>query len=71
MDGLPSSLKPGDIVLCNKGGTYSFLGEVSQVFENGAFINPVNEYGIRLLRKTEWCSDTDTFIEEINGESMF
>jgi hypothetical protein len=32
---------------------------------------PVNEHGIRLLRSTEWCTDEDTFIEEVNGESLF
>jgi len=70
MDGKPSSLKVGDRVVYRE-GTSAFMGIVMQVQDGGAFIKPINEHGIRLLKREQWCPDGDIFVEEVNGESMF
>ncbi|NIN69711.1 MAG: hypothetical protein GTO63_34515 [Anaerolineae bacterium] len=71
MDGFPSSLREGDRVFFKKDNFGTSHGVVTDVFENGAFIKPTDEHGVRRLAKVQWCTDKDTFIEEVNGESLF
>lgn len=72
LDSYPSSLKKGDLVTYKRNGVREVKrGEVTDVFPNGAFIGEVDEHGLRLLRKADWCPDTLVFIEEVNGESVF
>lgn len=67
-------MKPGDLILVhlsNSDPVESIRGEVDEVYANGAFVKPVNQHGVRLLRKPVWCSDEACLVEEVNGDSLF
>jgi hypothetical protein len=43
------------------------------VFKNGAFIEPINEHGVRLMERQHWMQDGDGpwRLTEVNGDPLF
>jgi hypothetical protein len=68
----PSSLKRGQQVhVMTPDMTEEIRGVVVDTMENGAFVGPTNEHGVRKIQRPLWCCDDQWFVNEVDGHAVF
>jgi hypothetical protein len=51
--------------------TEEIRGVVVDTLENGAFVGPTNEHGVRKIQRPLWCCDDQWFVNEVDGHAVF